>query len=1150
MSMSLTLLTVGLAALGTDSPIDFNRQVRPILAGKCMACHGPDEEHREGGLRLDMREKAVAALGSGAIAIVPGDASASAMIDRVSSPDDDVRMPPAGKDERLTVAEVDVLRQWIEEGAHYAPHWSLVPPRRKPLPSIPLSWAESSIDALTLDAMVQHGLAPSGPAADAQIVRRLSLDVRGLPASIDEWRSFTQSTQPDAYERLVDRFLASPAFGERWARVWLDLARYADSAGYASDPLRRTIWRYRDWVIQALNRNMPFHQFTIEQIAGDLLSDPTQDQILATAFHRNTMTNTEGGTDDEEFRVFAVKDRAATTIQVWMGLTLGCAQCHNHKFDPITQKDFYSVYAFFNQTADTDLPSEEPTVSMPTAAMIAESTRIDSELARLRESLNANSPELAAERKEWQASLAIRSDWVTLKPSALSSESGTSLSADEDGTIHADGTLPANDVYFVEAEPDLAAPTMIRLEAIPSSDHPAGGAGRHPDGNFVLSRVAVEAAPAEGLDAPLVGKFVRIELSGKRRILSLAEVEILSEGQNVALSGTASQSSTAHDAPPRKAIDGNSDGDYNRAHSVTHTETQSDPWWEIDLGATRSIEKVVVHNRTDNNLQNRLDGAVVRLLDEQRKEVWSTVIDRGPEKSQELEVTAWRAVTLVSASADYSQPDFAVATVIESKDPTKTGWAVGPKVNEPHSAWFVFQRPIEIPGKLRLRVRLEHRYSQPRYLLGRFRLSVANDPAALRRVEVPSDVLAAIDMPMDQRTPEQSTRVDAYYRSIAPSLEPIRKQIQDVEKARPQPPMVPVMRELPTDRQRKTFLMVKGNFLVSGEEVTPSVPTAVFPMSESLPRNRLGLAQWLVDPNNPLTARVAVNRLWARLFGRGIVETEEDFGTQGALPTHPGLLDELALDFIEGEWNTKRVLRQIVTSSTYRQTSKTSPERLGLDPANIWLSRAPRPRLDAETVRDQALAAAGLLSTTMSGPSVYPFQPDGLWRAAFNGSDRQWPTSQGDDRFRRGLYTFWRRTIPYPSMSAFDAPSRETCTLRRTNTNTPLQAFVTLNDPVYVEAAQGLARRLISEGGVTPEERVRYGLSLCLGRPPQESAVRTLVLLYQSQLRDFWQDKDRALAMATDPLGPLPPDIDPAEAAAWTVVANVLLNLDGVLTKG
>lgn len=1059
-------------------------------------------------------------------------------------------MPPAGKDERLTPAEVEVLRTWIEEGAPFAPHWSGVRPHRQKLPSIPLTWADSYIDVFLLDAMIRHGLSPSEPAAREQIVRRLSLDVRGLPASIDEWQSFVHDEHPDAHERLVDRFLASPAYGERWARVWLDLARYADSSGYASDPLRRTIWRYRDWVIDALNQNMTYDQFTIEQLAGDLLPGATPDQILATAFHRNTMTNTEGGTDDEEFRVMAVKDRAATTLQVWMGLTLGCAQCHNHKYDPISQTEFYGVYAFFNQTEDSDLPSEEPTHAMPTPAIREVNARIDAELVRLRETLNADLLELAAEQKAWEDSLTLRRDWTVLKPTSLASELGSSLTADEDGTVRADGTLAANDTYIVEAETDVAGATAIRLEAIPGSDHPASGAGRHPDGNFVLSRIGVEVAPTENVDQPLAGQFLRIELPGKRRILSLAEVEIFSGGKNVALAGAASQSSMAHDAPAEKAIDGNADGDYYSARSVTHTETQDDPWWQVDLGGVQPLERVVIHNRTDNNLQSRLDGAVVRLLDDQRKEVWNALIERGPEKSQALDVTPWRAVPFASAFADYSQPDFSAANLLASDDPSKTGWAVGPNVGEPHAVWLTFRRPIDISKNVRLRVRLEHRYSQPHYLLGRFRLSITNDPAVTRRIGVPTDVLATVDATAEARTPEQTARLNAYFRSIAASLQPIRQKIEALEKARPQPPMVPVMRELPADRRRKTFVMVKGNFLVPGEEVTPMVPAAVFPMADPWPRNRLGLAQWLVAPDNPLTARVAVNRLWGRLFGRGIVETEEDFGTQGALPTHPELLDELAVEFVERGWDTKQMIREIVTSSTYRQSSKTTSDRLTFDPANVWLSRAPRLRLDAETVRDQALFVAGLLSTTIGGPSVYPYQPDGLWQAAFNGSDRTWSTSQGEDRFRRGLYTFWRRTIPYPSMSAFDAPSRETCTLRRTNTNTPLQAFVTLNDPAYVEAAQGLARRMLIEGGITPEERVRYGLSLCLGRPPEDSAVRTLVLLYQSQLRDYWPDKDRAMAMASDPLGPLPSGIDPAEAAAWTVIANVLLNLDGVLTKG
>jgi hypothetical protein len=568
--------------------------------------------------------------------------------------------------------------------------------------------------------------------------------------------------------------------------MWLDLARYADSAGYGSDPLRPNIWRYRDWVIDAFNRNLPYDQFTIEQLAGDLLPKPTVEQRVATAFHRNTMTNTEGGTDDEEWRVAAIKDRVDTTLQVWMGLTMGCAKCHSHKYDPITQQEYYRFYAFFNQTADNDQPDERPTLVAPTEGQPEQIHRIDARIA--------------------------------------------------------------------DAKRRLAAPPLV---------------------------------------------------------------------------------------------------------------------------AVRS----------------------------------------------------------------------------------------------------------------------------------------------LRRTPIPVESLALL------------------------------AEIDKLEKSRPVIPAVPVMAELPANQRRKTHLMIKGNFLNPGETVEPGVPGAFLPLPKGATADRLGVAKWLLSPDNPLTARVAVNRYWAALFGTGLVETEEDFGTQGEMPSNPELLDWLATEYVRLGWDTKAFLKLLVTSATYRQSAKVTSEALAKDPRNRLLSRGPRFRLEAEMVRDQALMLSGLLSHKMHGPSVYPPQPPGLWQAAFNGQ-RTWATSKGEDRYRRGLYTFWRRTVPYPSMATFDATSRETCTVRRIRTNTPLQAFVTLNDPVYVECAQALARRIVREGGSNTEDRVRFALSLCLCRPPQPEQIKHVLTLFETEREHYRKDIKAALALATDPLGPLPTGMDAADLAAWTVVANVLLNLDAVLMKG
>jgi Protein of unknown function (DUF1553)/Protein of unknown function (DUF1549)/Planctomycete cytochrome C len=756
--------------------VDFNREVRPILAKNCFACHGQDEAKRARGLRLDVRESAIKPLKSEAVAIVPGDPESSELIARLTEEDETLRMPPRKLGNRLTPAEVETLRRWIAEGAHYARHWALIPPEALSLPEVrDSSWPRNGVDLWILHRLEQAGLKPSPEADGFTLLRRVSLDLRGLPPTFEEVERFANDKAPGAYERAVDRFLDDTAYGERWARMWLDLARYADSAGYGSDPLRTNIWPFRDWVIGAFNRNIPYDRFTLLQIAGDLLPDPSLEDRIATAFHRNTMTNTEGGTDDEEFRVAAIKDRVDTTMQVWMGLTIGCAKCHSHKYDPISQEEYYRFYAIFNQTADADRGDESPTVPLTDPATLAKIREIDGQIKALKAKQGKSTP-------------------------------------------------------------------------------------------------AAEAAK-------------------------------------------------------------------------------------------------------------------------------------------------------------------------------------------------------------------------------------------------------------------------------------LKAEIAKLQKSKPKGLDVPVMVELPEKQHRTTRLLRKGNFLDPGDPVQPGVPAALHTMPAGAPVNRLTLARWLFDPKNPLTARVAVNRFWAQLFGVGIIDTEEDFGTQGEPPSHPELLDWLALRYRDSGWNTKALLRLIVTSATYRQSSKMRPELLAKDPRNRLLARMPRVRLEAEMVRDQAMAFSGLLCRKVGGPSVYPPQPDGLWQAAFNG-ERTWATSKGEDRYRRGLYVFWRRTVPYPSMAAFDAPSREICAIKRVRTNTPLQSFVTLNDPVYVEAAQALARRIVREGGPDVSSRVKYALTLCQCRPPRAEQLAPLVALHSAELDRYRKDRAAALALATEPIGPLPPGMDAADLAAWTTVANVLLNLDSVLSKG
>jgi hypothetical protein len=1142
---------VELPVQGAEPPVDFNREIRPLLAKKCFACHGPDDEHREAGLRLDTREGATADLDSGSRAIVVGKSATSELVRRIRSVDDGERMPPAESGITLTESQMALLARWIDEGASYAPHWAMVKPTRPELPIVKnANWSEHPIDRFVLARLEAAGLAPASRADRYALIRRVSLDLRGLPPSPAEVEQFVADGEPQAYERLVDRILADSAFGERWARMWLDQARYADSRGYGSDPLRPNAWRYRDWVIDAFNANMPYDQFTIEQIAGDLLPNATVEQKVATAFHRNTMTNTEGGTDDEEFRVAAVKDRADTTMQVWMGITLGCAKCHNHKYEPISQREYYQFYAIFNQTADADRPDDSPAMPAPTREWQAQVDAIDRQMAELRLELEAPTDALAAEQAAWEARLRTEVPWSVLTMSAMKSAGGAALRQAEDGTIVVSGENPLQDTLVLSA-PTTGTIAALRLETIPDVSLPVGGAGRSPSGDFRLTGISVTAAPADQPPGVAQGRFVRIELPGSQKILSLAEVQVFASGENIATQGKASQSSVAFDGPAKLAIDGSTDGRYYESKSVTHNNQEDNPWWEVDLGKLQPIERIAVWNRTDGGavIGSRLAGFKLIVLDEMRQVVWQTAPSDVPAPSSEFSPSGTVALELTAASADDSAPGADVVSLVKTPRDAKAGWSVAGKTAQLHAAIFaVSSNPV--PGNSqRLEIKLAFEGAEPQQVLGSFRLSVTGEASIRERLEVPVDLLAIIDRPAADRSADEQSKLAAHYRSIASSLQPLRDKIAALEKSKPAVPTVPVLQELSFDKQRTTWLMVKGNFLSKGEELKPGLPSAFHGLNTEEPIDRLALARWLVHPDNPLTARVAVNRFWAQHFGAGLVETEEDFGIQGELPSHPELLDWLAVEFQSVGWDMKALLKLIVTSETYCQSSRVTPELVEKDPRNRMLSRGARFRLEAEMVRDQALALSGLLSRKLRGPSVFPPQPDGLWQAAFNG-ERTWSTSAGEDRYRRGLYTFWRRTIPYPSMTTFDAPSRETCSARRSRTNTPLQAFVTMNDPVYVEASQALARRIVREGGASAGERAAFALRLCLVRPPTDEQVAALVELYETELAHYRSDAEAAAKLATDPLGPLPEGLDAADTAAWTVVANVLLNLDGVLMRG
>ena len=1063
---------------------DYNRDIRPVLTRSCFACHGPDEKARKADLRLDVREGAIVGR-NGDSAIVPGDRSTSELYARITSEDPDDQMPPQDSGHALDPTEIETIGRWIDDGANYERHWAFIAPVQPALPRIvDRSWVRNGIDRFILSDLEATGDRPSEEASRHVLIRRLSLDLAGLPPTPAEVKAFVNDKRANAFELLVDDLLSRPVYGERWARVWLDLARYADSAGYGSDPLR-VIWKYRDWVINAFNENMPYDQFTIEQLAGDLLLEPSRDQLLATAFHRNTKTNTEGGTDDEEFRVEAVRDRVDTTMQVWMGLTMGCAKCHSHKYDPITQREYYQFYAMFNQTEDADRGDDSPRLPYPSEAQTKRLALVDDEINALQAELNEPTPALAKGQQSWE----------------------------------------------LRSLRDLAKPEPKR-----SPWHFAG--------------------PFEGSDFD-------------DAFASAFAPERLAIGENIALLGKARQSSTSHNAPAKLAIDGNTSGKFEDG-TVTHTHNPEDkaPWWEVALAEPTYVTQVVIWNRVQ--LPERLSAFRVLALDADRKPLYESdhfETGKGNPKPNEgfaIPFETGGKVSFVRIELlpldSRNEPILSLAEVQVFKRSgtdvkAKTEWVsklewidgiVHPLGLKDHSAVYL-RRNIKaaIAGTQRLslgsgdgikvwvngrevlsnKAKRDVKPNQESVSVtlpkgeSELLLKIVNHDKTsgfyfdVQGVDFPKDILPVLLIDEAKRTSAQAEKIAAHYRTFASELEPVRKSI---EAKRKEHKLVsssivssPYMRELPEAKRRETHMMLKGNFLTKGDVVQARFPASFHAPAEDVPLNRMGVARWLMQSDNPLTARVAVNRFWAQLFGRGLLDTEEDFGTQGNLPDHPELLDWLAVEFRDKGWDVKQLLKMMVTSATYRQSAEVRGRLAKSDPRNIRLGRGPRFRLEAEMVRDQALSLSGLGSVKMHGPSVYPPQPPNLWQAAFNGQ-RNWATSRAEDRYRRGFYTFLRRTVPYPSMATFDAPSREICTVRRIRTNTPLQSFVTLNDEAYVEFARALARRIYTGGGGTAEGRLKFALRLTLAKPIETSRLDAVRDLFESELTYYRQDVDAA----------------------------------------
>jgi Protein of unknown function (DUF1553)/Protein of unknown function (DUF1549)/Planctomycete cytochrome C/F5/8 type C domain len=1135
MRRSFLLFAIVIPAPAFAQAVDFNREVRPILSNNCYACHGPDPAARKGKLRLDLRDEALKAL-------APGKPETSELVHRVATADASEVMPPAKTGKKLSKAEIDILTRWVKEGANYSKHWAYVTPVRPELPTVKdAAWVKNPIDRFTLARLEKEGLKPSAEADRYALARRLALDLTGLPPTLAEAEAFAKDLSPDAYEKYVDLLLKKDSYGEHWARLWLDLARYADSAGYADDPLRQ-IWAFRDYVIKSYNANKPFDQFTIEQIAGDLLPKPTEEQIIATAFHRNTMTNNEGGTNDEEYRSVAIVDRVNTTLTTWMGTSIACAQCHDHKYDPITQKEFFGLYAILNNSADADRSDESPVYSFFSESQKKQRALWEAELAAIDKKFKEAGPGLAAARAAWERTLALNPKWVGATPQAAMAMAGAL--AIRDGAVFAEKAA-AKDTYTIELPLSAKRFTGLRLEALTDPKLPGMGPG-HAGGNFVVSRVTAQlVAPAT---ARPTGRFVRISLPGANRILSLAEVQVFSGTENVALKGEAKQSSTDYEGPAKLAIDGNTNGQFENK-SVTHTKHEADPWWEVDLKGDKTIDRIVLWNRIG-GVEERIAGYKLELLNDKREVVWKTDDKVVPKPSVTHDLGGARPITFAAAFADYEQAGFPASAVLDAK--TKSGWAVGGATGKPHTLTLLPAAGVDVPEGSKLVVTIEQQSGQKNHTLGHFRLAVTDDPGVADSARLPAEVLAALAIPVEKRTEAQKNTVADYYvRNVAPDLKADRDRLAEVTKsmAALKPSTVPIMKELEGAQRRKTRIQFRGNFMDLGDEVKEGAP-AVFPSLGATPQaaDRMALAKWLVAPENPLTARVIANRYWEQLFGIGIVRTSEEFGIQGELPSHPELLDWLATELIRLKWDLKPLVKTLVTSATYRQSALVTKELVDRDPDNRLLARGPRLRLTAEMVRDQALYASGLLSNKMYGPSVKPPQPALGINAAFGGSI-DWKTSEGEDKYRRGLYTEWRRSNPYPAMSTFDAPNRDVCIVRRNRTNTPLQALVTLNDEVYIEAAQALGRRVVKEGGKTPAERVAYAFRLCLVRPPKDTELSRLVKLFEEAKESLATDARKTNQLATMPLGPVPAGMDATELAAWTVVGNVILNLDESLMK-
>jgi mono/diheme cytochrome c family protein len=1020
--------------------VEFNRDIRPIFSDRCYTCHGPDQANRKSKLRLDTEDGAKADLG-GRFGIVPGEPSKSEVIRRVTAPDNR-RMPPAWAGlPRLTDRQIDLLTRWIAQGAVWQKHWSFIPPVRPELPEVSdPHWVRNPIDSFVLARLDREGLRPSPEADRRTLIRRVSLDLTGLPPTPQDVAAFVADRSSNAYEKVVDRLLASPRYGERMAIRWLDGARYADTNGYQTDG-ERSMWRWRDWVIDAFNRNVPFDQFTVDQIAGDMLPHATSAQILATGFNRNHRGNGEGGIIPEEYAAEYVVDRVETTSAVWLGVTLGCARCHNHKYDPFTQKEFYQVFAYFNNVPERGKAfkygNSPPVMEAPTAEQEARLQALDKNLSAAERRLAELEPAIAKAQAEWQRTLAKSpvKDWASPRGLAVH----LPFDGDLHGEIHHDPPRSEKYLYLMENGPAVVqAPAPQVIEPVWKEGAPEYHAGH-------LGQAAV--------------------FDGKRYV----------EVGNVANFGF-----------------------YDRFTLAA---------WIYPTSGTGAIITRALDEKEGQGLGLYLKDGHLQANLVQR---W---LDDGArvESKSAVEVNRWSHVIL---TYDGSRMADGIRIYLNGRPLELTVHL------DDLNQSFAAKEPLRIGAGLGLANRFHGLIDEVRI----YRVALGPEEAAVLAVP---DSINEIAREPSSGSPAAKLRWCFLDRYAPPAMRDAWKQILDLRDQREGLhagfPTVMVMRE--NAFPRETHILLRGAYDRPGEKVSPGLPAVLPPLPAGAPNNRLGFAEWLVDPANPLTARVVMNRFWQMYFGTGIVKTVEDFGSQGEWPSHPELLDWLATEFIRTGWDVKAMQKLMVMSATYRQSSKITPELLQRDPENRLLARGPRFRLPAEMLRDQALAVSGLLVEKIGGPSVKPYQPPGLWKELTGGDD--YIPDKGEGLHRRSLYTYWKRTAPPPMMMNFDAAGRETCVVRASRTNTPLQALNLMNDPEFLEAARALAGRMLREGGATEAERIAYGFRLATARPPKREESEILLSSYRYYLGAYRNDA----------------------AQAYATVASLILNLDATVTK-